>query len=85
MITTINPGAPHAPEDPEKPVLLRIPVRADAGDLAGAEKTLPAVLQAAPGGAGGGADPFLANVVVEESYTLAAVPRGEAERHAREL
>ncbi|MGH8480045.1 MAG: CHAT domain-containing protein [Gammaproteobacteria bacterium] len=63
--------------DPKKLVLL-IPVRADAGDPAAAEKPLPAVLQAASRGAGGGPDPFLANVVVEESYPLAAVGRGEA-------
>jgi hypothetical protein len=42
------------------------------------EKPLPTVLQAASRGAGGGPDPFLANVVVEESYTLAAIGRGEA-------
>ena len=48
------------------------------GDLAAAEKPLPAVLQAASRGAGGGPDPLFANIVVEESYTLAAVGRGEA-------
>ncbi len=61
----------------QKPALL-IPVRADAGDLAAAEKPLPAVLRSASRGAGGGPDPFLANVVVEDSYPLAAVGRGEA-------
>ena len=77
MILTINPGAPHARSLQKKPVLL-IPVRADAGDPAAAEKTLPAGLRAATRGVGGGPEPFLANVVVEESYTLAAVGRGEA-------
>ena len=66
------------PDPTQKKPALLIPVRADAGDLAAAEKPLPAVLQAASRGAGGGPDPFLANVVVEESYTLAAVGRGEA-------
>ncbi|MGQ0593949.1 MAG: CHAT domain-containing protein [Gammaproteobacteria bacterium] len=61
----------------KKPVLL-IPVRADAGDLAAAEKPLPAVLQSASRGAGDAPDLFLANLVVEETYTLAAVARGEA-------
>ena len=66
---------PHPTQ--KKPVLL-IPVRADAGDLAARRET-------AAGGAAGRqprrrwwAGPFLANVVVEESYTLAAVGRGEA-------
>ncbi|MDQ3773942.1 MAG: hypothetical protein M3461_06045 [Pseudomonadota bacterium] len=66
------------PDPTEKKPVLLIPVRADAGDLADAEKPLPAVLQAASRGVGGGPEPFLANVVVEESYTLAAIGRGDA-------
>ena len=73
---------PPMPDPTQKKPALLIPVRADAGDLAAAEKPLPAVLQAASRGAGGGPDPFLANVVVEESYTLAAVGRGEAPARA---
>ena len=57
-----------------KPLL--IPVRADV-DLAAAGKPLPAILQTATRGGAGAPDPFLANVVVEQSYPLAAVGRGE--------
>jgi hypothetical protein len=66
------------PDRTQKRPALLIPVRSDAGDLTAAEKPLPAVLQTASRGAGGGPDLFLTNVVVEESHTLAGVGRGEA-------
>jgi pimeloyl-ACP methyl ester carboxylesterase len=64
-----------------KPTLL-IPVRADA-DLAAAGKPLPAILQTGSRGGVGTPDPFLANVVVEQSYPLAAVGRGETAKPAK--
>jgi CHAT domain-containing protein/pimeloyl-ACP methyl ester carboxylesterase len=61
--------------DHNKPALL-IPVRPDA--MEEGRKTLPALLQSAGRGTDIGQDPFLANVVVEATYPLAAVGRGEA-------
>ena len=46
------------PDPTQKKPILLIPVRADAGELAAAEKPLPAVLQAASRGAGGGHGPI---------------------------
>ena len=67
------------PEEATSRPALLIPVRADA-DLAAAGKPLPAILQTATRGGAGAPDPFLANVVVEQSYPLAAVGRGETAR-----